>query len=139
MSRLHELKTDPAPFDAVVRGVKTYEIRLNDRGFEVGDTLHLRETASTGDEMANHGRPLRYTGRHALREVSHVRTGYGLADGWCILSFAECTSRHVRTLTEQRDQARDTVARLMRRRGWRWALDVIPPAAMAVTLIYWLL
>ena len=33
------------------------------------------------------GAPLVYTGRECQRFVSHVLTGYGLADGWCCLSF----------------------------------------------------
>lgn len=90
--RIHELKTDPAVFEAVARGDKTHEIRLNDRNFQVGDTLLLRETESTGAEMHPDSlrptKPLVYTGRTATRTVSHIQTGYGLADGWCILSFA---------------------------------------------------
>jgi hypothetical protein len=34
------------------------------------------------------GKPLKYTGRGELRQVSHVLSGYGLMDGWCCLSFA---------------------------------------------------
>jgi hypothetical protein len=40
---LHELKTWPWPFQAMKRGEKTFEIRKDDRGYAVGDTLHLRE------------------------------------------------------------------------------------------------
>ncbi len=82
----HELKTDPGVFEAVHSGKKTFEIRLNDRGFCVGDELSLRETRSTGEEMRN-GAPLEYTGRHITKIVSHVLTGYGLVEGWCCLSF----------------------------------------------------
>lgn len=82
----HNLKTDPAVFQAVVDGVKTYEIRKNDRGFAVGDTLVLHETKHTGKDMAA-GAPLIYTGRTALRVVGHLLVGYGLDPGWCILSF----------------------------------------------------
>lgn len=85
--RTHELKTDPAVFEAVARGDKTHEIRLNDRGFAVGDTLLLRETESPGEYMKL-GSPLVYTGRTETRTISHIQTGYGLADDWCILSFA---------------------------------------------------
>ncbi len=87
---IHELKTDPAVFDAVARGVKTHEIRLNDRNFAVGDTLLLRETLHAGADMRllPKSYPLTYTGRTELRTISHIQTGYGLADGWCILSFA---------------------------------------------------
>ncbi len=95
----HVLKTDPEVFQAVLDGVKTFEIRFNDRGFQVGDALHLRETRFTGAEMRE-GKPLEYTGRECHRIVSHVLTGYGLADGWCCLSFAAPqASEAVRTCT----------------------------------------
>lgn len=87
--RVHELKTDPLVFAAVASGAKTHEIRLNDRDYQVGDVLQLRETAASGADMrfSPKAYPLTYTGRQALREVSHVQTGYGLLDDWCILSF----------------------------------------------------
>lgn len=43
MSRQHELKCHPGPFAALARGVKTFEIRNNDRAFELGDELFLCE------------------------------------------------------------------------------------------------
>jgi hypothetical protein len=88
-AQTHELKTDPGVFDAVAAGLKTFEIRRNDRGFRVGDTLVLRRTQYSGAAMAQ-GEPLVYTGESLKRSVSHVLHGpaYGLADGWVILSLA---------------------------------------------------
>lgn len=85
----HELKTDAEVFQAVHEGKKTYEIRKNDRNFQVGDELWLKETVHTGTEMAA-GAPLEYTGRMIAKRVTHVLHGpiYGLVDGWCILSIA---------------------------------------------------
>lgn len=40
---VHNLKLLPEYFDAVVNGIKTFEIRKNDRDYKVGDTLHLYE------------------------------------------------------------------------------------------------
>jgi hypothetical protein len=87
----HELKTDPEVFAAVFDGRKTFEIRRDDRGFNVGDSLRLRETASTGEQMRN-GAPLQYTGREVTRIVSHVLSGYGLMEGWVCLSLAAPTA-----------------------------------------------
>lgn len=39
---IHELKTWPEFFDAIDRGEKTFEVRRDDRGFQVGDTLALQ-------------------------------------------------------------------------------------------------
>ena len=83
-----ELKTDPDVFDQSWEGVKDYEIRRDDRRFEVGDILILRETVYTGEEMRN-GKPLLYTGRQLTRIVNGIVTGYGLQEGWCILNIAK--------------------------------------------------
>ena len=86
---LHELKIDPEVFEAVAMGIKAFEIRKNDRGFQVGDELMLRKTRYTGAAMKLHGAPLEYTGDELTVKVSYVLRGpiYGLADGWVILSI----------------------------------------------------
>ncbi len=43
MNRTHELKTLPKYFVAVAAGRKTFEIRKNDRNFQVGDKVILKE------------------------------------------------------------------------------------------------
>jgi hypothetical protein len=40
---IHELKTWPKYFDMVNLGLKTFELRKDDRDFELGDTLVLKE------------------------------------------------------------------------------------------------
>lgn len=88
MNFTHELKTDPKVFDAVWRGIKTYEIRKNDRGFAIGDTLILRETEYSGEAILNEGMPLEYTGRRIECRVTHIlENEYGLKSGWAILSI----------------------------------------------------
>ncbi len=89
----HELKTDPEVFDAVAAGLKTFEIRKDDRGYQVGDTLRLRKTRYTGAEMAA-GKPLEYTGDELEVSVSHILRGplYGLQEGWVILSIRSVKS-----------------------------------------------
>ncbi len=43
MPRIHEVKILPEYFDAVEKGVKTWEYRFNDRNYAVGDVLILHE------------------------------------------------------------------------------------------------
>jgi hypothetical protein len=43
---IHDLKTWPSDFDAILSGTKTHEARKADRPFKVGDTLRLREWKS---------------------------------------------------------------------------------------------
>ena len=104
MSKLHELKTDPAVFDAVKRGDKTNEMRLDDRRFSVGDTLVLKETVHSGQKMRTYSLPVDYTGRTETRLVSHIQTGYGLKPGWCILSFAATPSLPVPAILTWEDR-----------------------------------
>ena len=40
---IHELKTWPKYFNMVNLGLKTFELRKDDRRFELGDTLVLKE------------------------------------------------------------------------------------------------
>lgn len=42
-SKMHNLKITPKYFDAVKYGIKTFKVRKDDRDFEVGDYLNLRE------------------------------------------------------------------------------------------------
>ncbi len=39
---IHELKCWPEFFDAIEDGDKTFEVRVNDRGFQKGDVLLLK-------------------------------------------------------------------------------------------------
>ena len=86
MNAIHKLKTDPEVFQAVVEGRKTFEIRFNDRGYQVGDLIVLKETKFTGQQMRE-GSPLIYTGREMQKQISYILSGYGLQDGWVILGI----------------------------------------------------
>jgi len=77
---LHELKTWPEHFNPVLKGAKTFEIRKDDRNFQVGDRLLLREW----DPL-----PKQHTGRNLTAEITHKLPGgqFGIVTGWCVLAI----------------------------------------------------
>ncbi|GAA5139314.1 hypothetical protein GCM10023213_19800 [Prosthecobacter algae] len=86
----HTLKTDPELFDAVEAGLKTFEIRFDDRGYQVGDILRLRRTKYSAAEMKT-GKELAYDGREVLASVTKIVSGteYGLHEGWVVMAIKE--------------------------------------------------
>ncbi len=61
--KTHELKCWPEYYDAVASGAKTFEIRKNDRDYQVGDTLILRRYNPVSKE---------YTGESLVRTVTYI-------------------------------------------------------------------
>jgi hypothetical protein len=78
MVTVHELKTWPEFFGAVVDGTKPFEVRRADRPFRVDDVLHLYEwTEATG-----------YTGRMAVRRIAYILPAHpGLVPGFVCLGL----------------------------------------------------
>ena len=66
--KVHELKCWPEFFSAILTGSKNFEVRKNDRKFEVGDVLFLREWEPNTEQ---------YTGRELRRHVTYVLYGMG--------------------------------------------------------------
>ena len=75
---IHELKTWSVPFEAVIGGNKTFEVRRHDRPFRVGDTLRLREY----DPVSRS-----YRGRACDVDVTYIIEGdqFGIAPGYCVM------------------------------------------------------
>jgi hypothetical protein len=72
----HELKTWPAYFQQVWTGKKTFEIRYDDRGYQRGDHVVLREYDPRWDCTCTKTQHLdlceRYTGREINAEIGFV-------------------------------------------------------------------
>ena len=77
---IHELKISPKYFEDVKAHKKNFEIRKDDRNYQVGDLITLKEYENgeyTGREIKNI--PIGYI----LRDVPE----YGLKEGYCILGM----------------------------------------------------
>lgn len=78
--KIHDLKAWPDPFRAVWDRKKTCEFRRDDRGYEVGDYLRLREYDPDS---------ARYSGRVIDTKVTDIRHGgaFGIPEGYVMMSI----------------------------------------------------
>lgn len=87
--RVHYLKTWPVFFDAVKGGKKTFEIRKDDREFDVGDILILQywdPIIAAKDDNPSSG----YNGKEIRGEVTYLLlssdcSSIGLEPGFCAM------------------------------------------------------
>jgi ribosomal protein S17 len=77
---IHELKCWPDFYEAVLNGNKTFEVRKDDRGFKVGDILHLREWNPKTET---------YSGRELARTVTYILRGgqLGIEEGYVVMGL----------------------------------------------------
>jgi ribosomal protein S28E/S33 len=75
---IHELKTLPEYFKEVWNNSKRFEIRKDDRNYQVGDILMLKEYIErTG-----------FTGRYVRVKVTYILRNFpGLSNGYCAMSI----------------------------------------------------
>lgn len=86
MRAVHELKVWPPYFQSIWDGIKTFEVRKDDRGFKAGDILHLLEwKAAEGDG---------YTGREITALVTYLLPGgrFGIQDGYVVMGLRKIQS-----------------------------------------------
>lgn len=78
----HFLKIKRQYFDSILSNEKTFEIRKNDRNYNVGDKLILNEIDENDFQ----------TGRQLIVKITYIINGpiYGLESGFCILSIKRC-------------------------------------------------
>jgi ASC-1-like (ASCH) protein len=94
----HHLKTWPEYFDAIARGDKNFEVRYNDRDFQVGDVLVLQEWKPETEL---------FTGKELSRIVTYVLPGdnFGITLNYCVMGLAEQMQRVVKLHHEARESA----------------------------------
>jgi len=91
----HEVKCWPEFFGPIALGIKTFDLRRNDRDYKVGDFIKLKEWNPVPGE---------YTGDVCVKRIVYIldATGptpeplpqpkWGLERGYCILSLADSDS-----------------------------------------------
>ena len=77
LPREHAVKIWPEYFTAVKNGTKTFEYRLNDKQYQVGDVMRLMEWDPKSKA---------FTGEEITRQITFVLQGSGVLEGYCILA-----------------------------------------------------
>ena len=80
MAQMHLLKCWGDGFKAIKDGIKTAEWRFDDRIYQPGDWLTLKEYRPAH---------LKYTGREVTARIYHVQRGpgFGIPEGYAMLSI----------------------------------------------------
>lgn len=95
--RVHELKCWPEQFAALLDGSKTFEYRLNDRAYMVGDVLDIGHwdpclIGGRGYWRDIDGREAEtLSDAHRLRfRVTHIEHGgrFGIPEHYCVMALA---------------------------------------------------
>lgn len=102
---IHDLKVWPEQYEPLASDDKPFEIRRDDRGYAVGDTLRLREW----DHAAG------YSGRETIRGVSFILRGgqFGLAEGFVAMGLARVQADPERPRPIETAPKNNTLLRLL--------------------------
>jgi hypothetical protein len=90
MSVIHGLKIRPLYFNAVSNGVKKAELRINDRNYQCGDFLLLREWAGE------------YSGNKLVVKITHILPLEGLVTiggNWVMMSISNLDESDIQALS----------------------------------------
>jgi ASC-1-like (ASCH) protein len=85
---IHELKTHPQYFSLVESGAKKFEVRKNDRNYQTGDLLILKEFVPMDYYQFNN--EARYTGNLCIVKIDYIMQGgcFGIAPDYVVMSIS---------------------------------------------------
>lgn len=89
--KAHDLKCDTEFFQPLLDGLKPFDIRQNDREYDVGDLLMLHEHTRCGNCHKLHPSTScpdgKYTGRTCVRTVTY-KTAFAQKPGFIVMGLA---------------------------------------------------
>lgn len=75
---VHDLKITQEYFLAKLQGIKPFEVRINDREYEIGDILVLHEL---NEDMEYTGRTITQSVNYKFENPDYLRQGYVILSG----------------------------------------------------------
>lgn len=86
---IHEIKCLDEYFEDQISGIKTFEVRRNDRNYKVGDYLAINEV--TAEEIYEDSVDFIATGRSALFYIGYILDNKDYCkDGYVVLGIEPC-------------------------------------------------
>lgn len=79
----HRIKLELSLCDDVFSGQKSFEIRFNDRGYQLGDTVQFLPYDSINQKAAEH--PV----QSILYDITYMIQGWGLQEGYVAFAIKE--------------------------------------------------
>lgn len=76
----HEIKILESYADAIVEGRKTFEVRLNDRGYNCGDYVHFVEVLYNGIPIPHPLKDMKF-------RITYVHSGLGLEKDYVVFGI----------------------------------------------------
>lgn len=78
---VHKIKIAESYADAILEGRKTFEVRLNDRGYNAGDYVEFDVYANSGVPNTTHW----LNGRRY--KITYVHSGLGMENGYVVFGI----------------------------------------------------
>ena len=78
---IHNIKIQYPYADAIIDGRKTFEVRLNDRGYNAGDTIQFRVMDGSID--------MPHKLNNEEYEITYVYSGLGLEKGFVVFGIRQ--------------------------------------------------
>lgn len=97
MPQLHKLKIKQCYYEEIERGVKTFELRKNDRNYQVDDILQFQVIRSDGAILEPGG----------FYQITYILSKcpeYGLQDGYVILGIKNEGKEHLERIAKKEEE-----------------------------------
>lgn len=79
---LHEIKLDISFCDLVNDGIKTFEVRKNDKNYQIGDLVRFKPVG-----VCFH--PVEHPIKDKTYKITYVLSGWGIEEGFCVFAIKE--------------------------------------------------
>ena len=83
---IHEIKIHKKYADRIIAGEKTFEVRINDRDYQVGDLIRFKQVLTDNDTIPHVISHNVYAITYILQSIEGIKPGY------CVFGIAlECS------------------------------------------------